>query len=351
MPAPPSARTSLAAQEHDHQEDNEDRGVLQLRGQDQGRELLDEAHRQPAPEGPEDAPHAAQHDARIHDDDEVEADEGTEGDIRGHQPAGDGRDAAPQAEGDAVGAVDVDPHVGGGRRVVGRGAQGLAQARVFQRQIQHDGDQDRDEEGDQLGLVQEHRRGAVEGADQIGLRGQWRADGDRRGPEHDLPAILENQRDAQGDDQLTEMALIQRTSRAQAGHARDQELVQERATGKEQRAGTDRADEWPPVRAEERQRSAPGDQIEAGEHAQHEELALGEVDDPHDAEDEPEANAHETVDATDRDARGHRVQHVLDQDFQVHRAVRLPPVRRVRGRWQLLAPRTQLRDSNTPRRV
>ena len=62
------------------------------------------------------------------------------------------------------------------------------------------------------------------------------------------------------------------------------------------------------------------DQIEAGEHAQHEELALGEVDDAHDAEDEPEADAHQTVDGTDRDARGNRVQHVLDEDFQVHRA-------------------------------
>src|SRR6185369_10180873 len=126
--------------------------------------------------------------------------------------------------------------------------------------------------------------------------------------------------------QLAEVALIQRTRRAQAGHTRDQELVQERATGKEQGTGTDRADEWPPIRAEEGQRSAPGDQIVTGEHAQHEELALGEVDDPHDAEDESEADAHETVDATDRDARGDRVQHVLDQDFQIHRACAFLPL-------------------------
>src|SRR5215471_16287819 len=54
-------------------------------------------------------------------------------------------------------------------------------------------------------------------------------------------------------------------------------------------------------------------------------LALGEVDDAHDAEDEAEADAHQTVDGADRDARGDRVQHVLDQDFEIHRAsARLP---------------------------
>jgi len=140
-----------------------------------------------------------------------------------------------------------------------------------------------------------------------------------------VAAVLQNQRDAQGDDELTEVALIQRARRPQAGYPGDQEFVQERAADEHQRRGADRADERSPVGAEEGQRLAAGDQIEAGEHAQHEELALGEVHDPHDAEDESEADAHEAVDATDRDARGDRVQHVLDQDFQIHRACAFLP--------------------------
>src|SRR5262249_34941163 len=89
--------------------------------------------------------------------------------------------------------------------------------------------------------------------------------------------------------------------------------------------GADGPDERPPVRTQERQRLAARDEIEAREHAQHEELALGEVDDAHDAEDEPEADAHETVDAADRDARGDRVQNIFDQDFKVHRACAVLP--------------------------
>ena len=86
------------------------------------------------------------------------------------------------------------------------------------------------------------------------------------------------------------------------------------------RAVADRADERPPVRPEEREHPAAGDQVEAREHPQHQELALGEVDDAHDAEDEAEADAHQAVDGADGDTGGDRVQDVLDQDFQVHRA-------------------------------
>ena len=48
-------------------------------------------------------------------------------------------------------------------------------------------------------------------------------------------------------------------------------------------------------------------------------LALGEIDDLHDAEDQPEADAHQAVDAADGDAGGERVQHVLDENFEIHR--------------------------------
>ena len=170
-----------------------------------------------------------------------------------------------------------------------------------------------------LRLVQEDRGVAVDRAD-LDRAGRTAACGrsDRRGAEHDQAAVLQDQRDAQGDDQLAEMTLVERARRAQAGHARDQELVQQRAAREHDGTGQHRADEGADIRAEERQHAAAGDQIEAGEHAQHQQFALGEVDDPHDAEDQPEADAHQSVDAADRDARGQRVQHVLDENLEVH---------------------------------
>ena len=124
---------------------------------------------------------------------------------------------------------------------------------------------------------------------------------------------------------LAEMAFVQRAGGAQAGHAADEEFVQQRAADEHDRAGAERADERPDIGAEECQHAAAGDQIEAGEHAQHQQLALGEIDDLHDAEDQPEADAHQAVDAADGDARGERVQHVLDENFEDPPAfVRLP---------------------------
>ena len=73
-----------------------------------------------APERAENAAHAAQHHAGVHDDHEVEADIGLERIEGGDQAAGDRGDAGADAEGDAVRAVDVDAHIGRGARVVAR---------------------------------------------------------------------------------------------------------------------------------------------------------------------------------------------------------------------------------------
>ena len=178
-----------------------------------------------------------------------------------------------------------------------------------------DRDDDRHGAGDQPRLVQENRGIAVDRPDLERAGGQRRAHRHRRGAEQDQPAILQDQRDAQRHDQLAEMALVQRAGGAQPGHARDQEFVQQRATGEHDRSGQQRADERADIRAKERQHAAAGDQIQAGEHAQHQQLALGEVDDLHDAEDQPEPDAHQSVDAADRDARGKRVQHVLNENL------------------------------------
>ena len=66
-----------------------------------------------------------------------------------------------------------------------------------------------------------------------------------------------------------------------------------------------------------------GDQVEAQEHAQHQQLALGEVDDLHDPEDQPEPDAHEAVEAADDETGGEGIHQVLDQGV-VHRASRTP---------------------------
>ena len=105
-------------------------------------------------------------------------------------------------------------------------------------------------------LVQEYRGVAVESADLERARGQRRAHRLRRGTEQDQSAVLQNQRDAERDDELAEMAFIQAAGGAQAGYAADQELVQQRAAGEHDRAGAERADEGAGIRAEERQHAA-----------------------------------------------------------------------------------------------
>ena len=50
---------------------------------------------------------------------------------------------------------------------------------------------------------------------------------------------------------------------------------------------------------EDPERGEPADKIDADIHAQHQQLALREVDDLHDAEDQAEADAHQSVDAAD----------------------------------------------------
>src|SRR3546814_13243980 len=59
-----AAEEALRAQDHDHQEDDEDDRVLQLRRQDQGRELLPQPDRHAAPEPAKPAAAPAEPDPR-----------------------------------------------------------------------------------------------------------------------------------------------------------------------------------------------------------------------------------------------------------------------------------------------
>ncbi len=61
-------------------------------------------------------------------------------------------------------------------------------------------------------------------------------------------------------------------------------------------------------------------QIQSEIHADHQELALGEVDDPHDAEDQTKADAHQRIDAADQQPGDERLQHILDDARGIHHA-------------------------------
>ena len=136
--------------------------------------------------------------------------------------------------------------------------------------------------------------------------------------------------------ELAEMSVIKGAGGAQARDPGDQELMQQRPAGEHDRPSQQRADERADIGSEEGEHATAGDQVQAGEHAEHQQLALGEVDDPHDAENQPEADAHQSVDAADGDARGQRVQHVLDQDLEVHWFTFPPPGGRPFGLLQLI---------------
>ncbi|MGY4458780.1 hypothetical protein ACVWYI_002740 [Bradyrhizobium sp. LB13.1] len=72
-------------------------------------------------------------------------------------------------------------------------------------------------------------------------------------------------------------------------------------------------DERPDGIAEQRLDPGGGEEIEGDIHAEHHEIAVGEVDDPHDAEDQAEPDTHQAVDGTDQKACGERLKESLHQ--------------------------------------
>ncbi len=226
----------------------------------------------------------------------------------------------PSPKAIAVRAVDVDAHVGGRRRVVRRCAQRLAEAGVFQQQIEPERDGHRDEGRDRARLVEKHRGVGDHRPEFPGARRERRPHRLRRGAEHDQTAVLQDERQAKRDDELAEMPLVERARGAQAGDARDEEFVQQGAADEQHRPGGEGGDERPDIGSEERQHAPAAEQVQRDVHAEHQQLALREIHHLHDAEDQAKPDAHEPVDATDGDARGERVQHVLDQDLRVTHA-------------------------------
>ena len=104
------------------------------------------------------------------------------------------------------------------------------------------------------------------------------------------------------------MALALERGGARARYPRDQGQVDEVAEDREQRAGQQDGDERADGVAERGLHAQRGEEIERRIHAEHHEVALGEIDDAHDAEDQPEADAHQAVDRADQKPGGQRLQ-------------------------------------------
>ena len=247
----------------------------------------------------------------IHDDDEVEPDIGLER-LRGRdQPAGDRRDADAEAERDAMGAVDVDADIGGGDRVVGGRPQRLAETHAAQEEVERDRAQPRQHEADRARLVEEDE------PDLPGFTRQRRLHRQRRRAEQDQAAVREHQRNAEREDDLRVMPFGLGRDHPRARDMRDQEPVQKPTEDEHDRAGDRRRDDRAGVGSEKNQHPEAGHQVIGDVHAEHHEVALGEVHDAHDAEDDAEPDAHQAIGAADQQARRHGLEEIDDQPFEL----------------------------------
>ena len=110
------------------------------------------------------------------------------------------------------------------------------------------------------------------------------------------------------------------------GHPRHDKAVHQPADREDDRPGEKRRDDRPGIGAEKSQHAVSGRQIKRGVHAEHQEIALGEIDDPHRAEDDVEPDAHQRIGAADQDAGRERlpeIDHLKRHYRQPHRA--FPP--------------------------
>ena len=145
-------------------------------------------------------------------------------------------------------------------------------------------------------------------------------------------AVGEHQRDAEREDDLRVVPLGLGRDDARAGDLRDQVLMQQPADRVDDGARKQRPDDRADIGAEDGERSETGDQVERDVHAEHHEVAVGEVHDAHHAEDDAEADAHQAVGAADQQARRHRLKKVDQQPLErFHGPSPERPTRSARG--------------------
>jgi hypothetical protein len=125
---------------------------------------------------------------------------------------------------------------------------------------------------------------------------------------------------AECENELGVVALALGARNLDAGRLSEQGFVKPHSDEIEQHACDHRACDRTHRRAEPK----PGAHIKRTVHAEHQELALGEVDDPHEAKDQPEAYAHQAVNRADQKTCNDCLQQVLEKDNGTHR--QRPPV-------------------------
>ena len=210
-----------------------------------------------------------------------------------------GEDAA-QREGERDDAVGAHAEHARHAEILRRGAHLQPEARRLEEPGER-GEQDRaDQDGDDLQALQPD-------AEDLDLAAERRQEVDALGPRADEQdeRLLQEEADGEGRDQKRRgIGIAQRPEGDALGRQREQNCG-EKAAEKHQRDGL----------AEKRQERVAGD---------HDQLAMGEVDQPHDAEDEPDAERRQRVEAAYAQRIHERLHQPVDHGAAAERSMRMP---------------------------
>ena len=209
----------------------------------------------------------------------------------------------------------MNSHVGRCLRIVRRGAQHLSQARARDEERHRRGDGERHDGCHAARLAEEQRDiGTEKRAELPGVGRHRRAHRFGVRTEHDQAAVREQERKPEGQRELRVVPLPFGACDLQSRDPAQQPLVDHDADTEHDGAPEHRGDDRPHVRSEQRADAELGKDEQCSVHPEHEEFALGEVDDPHHAENQGEADAHQPVHAAQDETGVKGLQRVLDDD-------------------------------------
>src|SRR5215467_5569444 len=262
--------------EDEHSDEEHEVDYFLPRGaEDVGADDLDARHDDGTEERPHHVAQAAQHHHHVSEEHELEPRRRVHGVERGdehprHAYAGDA-----DGERQAVDAIDVDAHEGSRLAVLGGGPHHAARMRPLHEGEESKGEAEGDGEGDDLREVE---GGAQDADDDRGLPGPHEAE--IAGPEHESH-VLERGGQSDGGEDLNVVA--------GPHHPAHHEGVDAEPDDEEEGRGHEEDE----VRVDAPESEGPEREV----HAQHQELAVGEVDHAHDAEDQRQPHRDEGVDA------------------------------------------------------
>ncbi len=251
----------------------------------------------PADIGARHAAEPAEHDDREGREDEVAADVGRERVDRCEQRARNAGERGAEREGQQIRALDIDAHQPRGLAILDHGADRLAGHGAREEQHQAERDAGHRDEHD-------HARDACPQAEQLDHAARIGA-GEAvafaaRDRQH---GVLEQDEQAEGGEDLHHRLVLQRLQHEPLHHEPDDEHQR-------------RDQKHRVVRADSELREAEEGRI----HGDHHELALGEIDDAHDAEDQVQPDADEAVDPAEQDAGDQDVEERFHQPGAASRA-------------------------------